>query len=628
MRKFLLILLVPLLLILLAAVLVPVFLDKDKLLELASTELQQQTGATLTVDGDVGLTLFPTLGVSLGDVGLDMPGEDQPDVQARSLEIGVQLMPLLSGQLEIESLAADGLVVTTVSTPSEQDEQPTINTSELSDAELDAFYEKRRRMLEEAGAASAEQSPLTLPLALNVASLSITDSRLERTDAKSNETTVVELQELKARGLNLDNRAIPLKLKLRLVREEPVELALDGKVQVSQQDQAVTLDKVQVIVQGATPQPVTLRTSGTVSIPNQVAELQLDLELAETRGAGTLRYASFESPQVDADLQLNLLNPALFALAGPEAAAGAERQPESDTGDSGDQPLPLDALRSIDTRARLGIEEAVFGAHTIEDMRMQLRAVDGIVQVNTLKGQLHGGAIDLKARFNAKYNTAKLTLTGSVSQLDIAAALAAVESEPVLVGKANLALKLKSQGATSNELLAAMKGPIKLTTEDAVLYQMEMEKKLCQAVALANRESLTADFPPDSPFKDLSVDIKVADGKAKLSPLRARLEAVKLLGTGHFDILSQDFKATFEARLSPALAKLDPACRVNERLTDIDWPVECEGNIGEDPADWCGVDSEEILEDMARNELERQTRKEVERKLGKDAGKIMDQLFK
>ena len=83
--------------------------------------------------------------------------------------------------------------------------------------------------LSEAGAASAEQSPLTLPLALNVASLSITDSRLERTDVKTNETTVVELQELKARGLNLDNRAIPLKLKLRLVREEPVELALEGK---------------------------------------------------------------------------------------------------------------------------------------------------------------------------------------------------------------------------------------------------------------------------------------------------------------------------------------------------------------------------------------------------------------
>ena len=33
-------------------------------------------------------------------------------------------------------------------------------------------------------------------------------------------------------------------------------------------------------------------------------------------GSGSLRYASFESPQIDTSLQLNLLDPTLFALAG------------------------------------------------------------------------------------------------------------------------------------------------------------------------------------------------------------------------------------------------------------------------------------------------------------------------
>jgi uncharacterized protein involved in outer membrane biogenesis len=40
------------LLVLAAIVLVPLFLDEEKVLEIASTQLREQTGATLTVGGD------------------------------------------------------------------------------------------------------------------------------------------------------------------------------------------------------------------------------------------------------------------------------------------------------------------------------------------------------------------------------------------------------------------------------------------------------------------------------------------------------------------------------------------------------------------------------------------------
>jgi uncharacterized protein involved in outer membrane biogenesis len=404
--------------------------------------------------------------------------------------------------------------------------------------------------------------------------------------------------------------------------EQPINLGFDGSMIVAQHLQLVELESSSIEVTGVTAQPLRVELSGPVDIANQLADMQLVIMQGETRGEGSVRYASFESPQIEAKLQLNRFNPALLALAGPEAAASAGDQPaaESPQGDSGDTPLPLDALRSIDTRARLQIDEATFDGHTIRNLKANLRAKEGDIRLTGLKGQLHGGQLDLSARFNARHNSAKLTLKGGLNKLDIATALAAMEAEPLMTGTASMDLTLKSGGRTSNELIQALRGPVTLTTDQVVLKGMALEKTLCRAVALANQESLSASFPDDSALRDLSADIEVRDGKARLNPLRVDLDGAALRGKGNFDLLSQEFKADFDAILSPELSEMDPACEVNERYTAVEWPVECRGSASGDPGDWCSVDTEDILEQLAKNE--------AKRKVKKEAGKLVEKLFK
>ncbi len=48
--------------------------------------------------------------------------------------------------------------------------------------------------------------------------------------------------------------------------------------------------------------------------------------------------------------------------------------------------------------------------------------------------------------------------------------------------------------------------------------------------------------------------------------------------------------------------------------------MECEGNLSGEPGDWCGVDTGDILEQLAKQEAKRQVQKE--------AGKLLDKLFK
>lgn len=615
-RVLLFLLLIPLLLVLAAALLIPLFIDEEQLLDIAAEALEKKTGATLEVNGEAKLQLLPRIALAMEQVELTLPGEAQPDLSAGKLELGVQLLPLFSGEVQIQRLALEGLLVTLPAAP----EQAALDTSQLSDAELDAWYAARREALSEAGKGAG--LALAAPMALEVAELSLRDSRVVQMRNKGEAPQIVEIHSLQARDLNLAGRPAPLSLSVAVPAQQdgepPITLALETTFSVDQDSRQVGLAALEADIRGATAEPVTLTASGNFDLDRVVADLTLELASGDTRGEGKLRFASFESPQIDADLHLNAFSPALLALAGPDAASAAE--PDDAGANSGDTPLPLAALRNIDTRAKLAIDSARFDGHEITNLRTQLRVVDGVATIKRLNGQVHGGTLNATATLNAAHNEARLSTRGSLEQVDLPQLLAALEAEPRLTGQASLTWELNSRGRTGNALRDALTGPVKIHTRDVVLQGMGIERMLCEAVALVNRESLSAELPENSAFEALTVDLQLGEGKARLAPLRAELANLQLNGQGAAQLDTLDFRADFNARLEPGLAELDPACRVNERFTAIDWPVECKGNLNGDPAKWCGVDSGEIVEELTKNE--------VQRKVEEKAGRLFDKLLK
>lgn len=612
MLRFISILLgVLLLLVVAAALLLPRFLDKDKVIELAAQAVKEQTGATLTVDGELNVSFYPNIGIAFSEAALTMPEKEQPDIEIAAATIGVRLWPLLSGDVEVNSIDIAGLVARLESSGEEE----RVDTSGYSDQQLEAFYAERRRARKAAGETAGAEAALAVPLALTVASLKLRDVRVETRDASTGETSVVELESLDASDLNLDGEPIPLALSIRIPGDSPLDIDLDGAVTVNQETETVKFSELKIAVSGVATKPLRLTLDGTFDIARQAADTTIALSLAEMQGSGKLRYASFESPQIDADLSLNLFDPVLFALAGPEAAASADEP----TPASGDEPLPLDALRTIDTRAALRIDKASFGDHDLENVAVQLRAVEGEVTLRELTAAVHDGQLQASATFNGRLNTAQLQTSGTVQALDLASAMAAGEAAGRLRGKASLNWKLNGSGRTQNELLRSLAGPVQLDTADVVLVGTNVNKLLCQAVALTNQEKLTSVFPADTQFTNISASVQLRDGQAALEPLRAELENIQLAGNGTFDLLEQAFKADFAARLSPELEEVDRACRLNKRLTAMDFPVACKGNLADDPGDWCAVDTTKIIRDLAATE----GRRKVEKKASKFLNKLL-----
>ncbi|MFB3818044.1 MAG: AsmA family protein [Candidatus Methylomirabilales bacterium] len=73
--------------------------------------VKQQTGRTLTVEGDIGLTFFPKLGAAIGKVTLSEPKGTRTFAQVEEARVAVALLPLLAKRVLVDRVTLKGLAV-------------------------------------------------------------------------------------------------------------------------------------------------------------------------------------------------------------------------------------------------------------------------------------------------------------------------------------------------------------------------------------------------------------------------------------------------------------------------------------------------------------------------------------
>ncbi|MGB0764333.1 MAG: AsmA family protein, partial [Luminiphilus sp.] len=63
-------------LLVLALVFIPALIDEQAIIDLAQQQVRQNTGGELSVDGDLELSLFPSLALNLGSTTIDLPPQN------------------------------------------------------------------------------------------------------------------------------------------------------------------------------------------------------------------------------------------------------------------------------------------------------------------------------------------------------------------------------------------------------------------------------------------------------------------------------------------------------------------------------------------------------------------------
>ncbi|MGI9343357.1 MAG: AsmA family protein, partial [Gammaproteobacteria bacterium] len=99
-------------LLLAVAVAVSLLFDPNEYRGEIAAFVEEETGRSFAIDGDLGLRVFPCCAVSIDDTRLgNPPGFDEPDfASVKSVRLGLELLPLLFEQRAVvDTITVDGL---------------------------------------------------------------------------------------------------------------------------------------------------------------------------------------------------------------------------------------------------------------------------------------------------------------------------------------------------------------------------------------------------------------------------------------------------------------------------------------------------------------------------------------
>lgn len=268
-------------LVVVAMIALPLVFDpndhKDRLVAL----VEEKTGRSLEIEGDIDLSVFPWLGADIGTTRLgNAPGfEAMHMATMQGVELRVRLLPLLRKEVEVDTLRLAGLELYL-----EKDSKGRTNYQDLLES-TDAAAESKDDDADEPGDGLAE---------LEVRGIDISGARLSWDDRQSKQR--YELSDIALTTGEIETgEAFALDLSLRMQASEPAvdgRLTLDGDVLIEDALRGLS-------VQGA---DIRLDATGD-GLPGGKLDLALSSDVALDLAQGTLTLPAIELSAWNLDIR-------------------------------------------------------------------------------------------------------------------------------------------------------------------------------------------------------------------------------------------------------------------------------------------------------------------------------------
>ncbi len=504
------------LLLVVAAVALPLLIDPNDFRDEISTLVEKQTGRKLQIDGEIDFSIFPWLGIELGAMELgNAPGfGDQSFAGIERADIKIKLLPLLRKQVEIKTIVLHGLNVNLARNKSGKTNWDDLISSEQEEAPLELAEEKSSATLDK----------------LEVSGIEIRNARLSWDDRQNGARYTVQNLNLET-GALLPGQPFPLELEMDAEASQPAvraHLKFVSNITFDLERESYLLD---------TPR-IKLNAKGDI-IPGGNIDLTLDAnaisadlkqQLARLKGLNLFVAGARLTGQADVNqlLDKQTISGAIkLIIEKPELLQGFL--------DEDPPPVKLEALKdtvlTTTFNADMGTQQLNLGDLKLQTLGTELTA--------TVTGQQ---IID-KPRFNGTLNLGQLNLRQLLEKLAIelpaTADPAVLQSvamnldfaatpENAEIPKLNVKLDdttLTGSAGVNNFSTPAIRFDLSIDGIDADRYLpppgKEPEPELTSQPG-TGKNLLLPDFElPLEPLRELNLQGKLQLGKLKISGLHA-----------------------------------------------------------------------------------------------------------
>ncbi|MDH4216005.1 MAG: AsmA family protein, partial [Gallionella sp.] len=240
----------------------------------------------------------------------------------------------------------------------------------------------------------------------------------------------------------------------------------------------------------------------------------------------------FEEPAINFDVEVDQFDADLYLpKASPVAEAPKTKEPE--------QPFDLTALRKLklDGSLRVGALKAMNVKAT--QLRVDVKALDGQVNVNPLSVNLYQGSAKLNVAVNAAPATPNFAVGGNLTGVNIAPLLKDLANLDIAEGKGNIALNLTTQGNLVSSLKKALNGSLAVNLADGAVKGINLAKLVQNVQKLGKgggMETIGVNKDEKTEFSEFKASFKVVNGVAHNDDLAVKAPVLRIAGNGDIDI--------------------------------------------------------------------------------------------
>jgi AsmA protein len=487
-----------------------------------SNLVQRQTGRELQFQGDVSLTLYPSLGMKLGAMTFaNAPGfGDLPMLRIREASVSVDVASLFRLAPEIDKLILRDLEINLI-----RNKVGVNNWDDLVAPGAGA-----------AGASSGSSATAAAPSSASGSKPASGDFELKGAFAG------LDIQNLKLLWLDeqAGSRYQVTDLDISTGRIAPNE-SFPLTLHVDANNGAG--DKVRI----------DLGTNVEYLIEQQRLSLNdIKLALNEFAIGGKVQVSNFNKPalrfdlaSLDLDVDALLGTPPAEPAAAPSGGTGAG----AGTGEDTKIELPMQVLRDLDIDGELRIAKVKVQNLRMQDVDLRVNAQKGLVALKPVQAKIYDGQVVAKIAVDVNANLPRYGVINSLQGVQIGDLLKDYMGESPISGKLNADVNLSTSGEWLSKLKQNSNGTMKLAFLDGALNGFNIRQSIDVAKA-----KLKGDKPPPqetlkTDFSSLTISGVIADGVFSSDDLDLQAPLLRIGGKGMANLNSELIDYRVDAKL-------------------------------------------------------------------------------
>lgn len=313
-----------------------------------------------------------------------------------------------------------------------------------------------------------------------------------------------------------------------------------------------------------------LSGSASVNGAKQQAQANLAGKFADTTIKAQLGVNGFAPPGLNFDIDIDQLDLDKYAPS-TQTAGGAMPGTE--------KPIDVSALRSLRAHGKVRIGLLKMSNIKASNVRLDIRAAGGQVDVSTLSANLYEGAMNGAISVNAAGAAPRFAIRQNLSEVSIGPLLKDVANKDALEGKGTVNIDVNTQGATVGALKRVLAGNAAVALRDGAVKGIDIAGTIRDARArlgtLKGQQTQPSDKNRKTDFSELNATFAIQNGIARNNDLSLKSPLLRVNGEGDINIGEDTVNYLVKASIVGSLTGQDG--RDIKALKGVTVPVRATG---------------------------------------------------